>query len=299
MRLGTYHLLFCLTFLVTFSLFSQKTYQFRLIDQVSKQPVPYATVGLVQQNTGASSDSEGILRLQGVLNPSDSIIVSCLGYENKRLSLAHLSIQDINTIELESKVYTIQAIEIKPEEFSDEVLVLNKINKKDYPTGLIVGEYSQQHARKFELKTEQGRNFLRSISFLAKRRPHHQIATIKVRIYAVDLNSGNPGVDLLATNIIRTVHKNDEIIKVDLSKYGIIVSNPGFFVAFEWIKIKENSTQLRQPDGSFKEAFIPLIGTTGRRTDRCWTLNYKNEWSDAFTFDLAISGEISPVKQKN
>lgn len=42
-----YPLLLCFSFLVSFSLFSQKTYQFRLIDQLNKQPIPYATVGLV------------------------------------------------------------------------------------------------------------------------------------------------------------------------------------------------------------------------------------------------------------
>lgn len=294
-----YHLLFCLTLLAPLGLFCQKTYQFRLIDRVSKQPVPFATVGLVQQNTGASTDSEGMLSLKGVVNSADSVIVSCLGYESKRLALAQLSVQDINSIELESKVYTMQAIEIKPEEFSDEVLVLNKIIKKDYPIGLIVGDFSQQNARKFELKPEQGRNLLRSLSFLAKRRPDHQIATIRVRIYEANPDSEIPGPDLLNTNIIRTVHKNDEIIKVDLSKYGIIVSDPGFFVAFEWIKTKENSIQLRQRDGSFRESFIPSIGITGEKSDSCWTLNYKNEWSDQFKFDLAISAEISPAIKKN
>lgn len=299
MRSVKYPLLLCFSILFPFALFCQKTYQFRLIDQVSKQPVSYATVGLVKQNTGASTDTEGMLSLKNVADPLDSILVSCLGYESKRLSLVHLSIQDINTIELESKVYTIQAIEIKPEEFSNEVMVLNKINKKDYPIGLIVGEYSQQHARKFELKTEQGRHFLRSISFLAKRRPDHQIATIRIRIYAANPDSEIPGPDLLGTNIIRTIHKNDEIIKVDLSKYNIIVSDPGFFVAFEWIKIKENGIQLRQRDGSFRESFIPSIGITGGKSDSCWTLNYKNEWLDTFKFGLAISAEINPAMQKN
>ena len=294
-----YHLLFCLTLLAPLGLFSQKTYQFRLIDQVSKQPIPYATVGLVQQNTGASTDSEGLLSLKGVVNPADSVIVSCLGYESKRLALAQLSVQGINTIELESKVYTMQAIEIKPEEFSDEVLVLNKIIKKDYPIGLIVSDQTQQHARKFELKTEQGRNLLRSLSFLAKRRPNHQIATIRIRIYAVNPDSGNPGVDLLAANIIRTIHKDDEIIKVNLNDYNIVVNSPGFFVAFEWIKTKENSIQLQKPDGSFMEAFIPLIGNTGKKSDSSWSLNYKNEWVNYHWFAIAASAEISPAKPKN
>lgn len=299
MHPGKPPLLFCFFFFATFALFCQNTYQFRLIDQVSKQPIAYATVGLVQQNTGASTDSEGLLSLKDVVNSADSVIVSCLGYESKRLSLVHLSIQDINTIELESKVYTIQAIEIKPEEFSEKGVTLNEIIKKNYPIGEISGQYTQQSARKFELTTEQGRSLLKSVNFLVKRHSSHQISTFKVRIYAVNPNSGKPGVDLLTNTIIRTVHKNDEVIKVDLSKYSIVVSDPGFFVAFEWIKTKENSTQLRQPDGSFKEAFVPLIGITRGKSASCWTLNYKNDWLNTWTFDLAISAEISPARSKN
>lgn len=299
MRSVKYPLLLCFSLFVPLLLFCQKTYQFRLIDQVSKQPVPYATVGLMKQNTGASTDMKGMLSLKNVTDPLDSIIVSCLGYESKHLALTQFSSQDSNTIELESKIYTIQAIEIKPEEFSDEVLVLNKLNKKDYPIGLIVSDYTQQHACKFELEPEPGRHLLRSISFLAKRRPNHQIATIRIRIYAANPDSGNPGNDLLLDNVIRTVHKNDEIIKVDLSQYDIVVGNPGFFVAFEWIKTKENSIQLQKPDGSFMEAFIPLIGNTGKKSASAWSLNYKNEWENNSWFGMAVSAEISPAIKKN
>lgn len=299
MRSVKFPLLLCFSFLVSFSLFSQKTYQFRLIDQVSKQPIPYATVGLVQQNTGASTDSEGMLSLKGVVNSADSVIVSCLGYESRRLSLLLLSDQNINTIELESKVYTMQAVEIKPEEFSDEVLVLNKINKKDYPLGEISSGFIQQSARKFEIAEEGNRNLLRSVSFLVKRQPPHQISTFRVRIYEVNPVSGKPGLDLLNTNVIRTVHKNDEIMKVDLNNYNILVSSPGFFVAFEWIKTKENSIRMKHPDGELKEAFIPLIGMNKQKTETSWNLTYKNEWLNSYKFNLAISAEISQVKQKN
>lgn len=289
--------LFCFFLLVPFALFSQKTYQFRLIDQVSKQPIPYATIGLIQQNTGGSTDTDGKLTLTNIANPSDSILVSCLGYENKHFPLARLSFQNLNTIELESKVYTMQAVEIKSREFSTKTLVLGKFNQKDYLVGHLVSEYSQQAARKFTLEDAQKGGLLRSVSYLVKRIPPQQISTFRVRVYALDETTGKPGYDLLTTPIIRTVHENNEIIKVDLSSYRIVPPTSGFFVAFEWIKTKENSIPLQKPDGTTKDGFIPLLGASNEKSEACWILNYKHEWENRHQFNLAISAEISPLKK--
>ena len=184
-----------------------------MIDQVSKQPVPFATVGLGRLNTGASTNSEGMLSLKIVASVSDSIVVSCLGYETQRFPLSILSNEKANTLELKPLHYVLQEITINPEKLGKPITI-NQINKKKYKIGHFVSNYSSQVARKFTLDSSISNQYLlNSVSFLMKRLPTHQTSTFRVRIYQADPISAKPGPDLLIIPIIRTVTQNNEIIK--------------------------------------------------------------------------------------
>lgn len=300
MRLGTYHLLFCLPLLAPFVLFCQKTYQFRLIDQVSKQPVPYATVGLVQQNTGASTDSEGLLSLKGVVSASDSVIVSSLGYETQRFPLSILSIEKSNVLELKPIQYALQGITIKPEKLS-EPINLNKIDRKKYKVGHLAGNYSSQIARKFTVPSDpENQYLLKSVSYFMKNSPGDQISNFRVRIYQIDPLTGGPGADLLTSPIIRTVTKKDEVIKVDLQEYQILVDLSSFFVALEWLKTDANMMMMTVKGQKKAPAYLPSIGVRyiDENFDLAWNLTYKKAWDPLFrnfSRDLAISAEVVPI----
>ena len=295
-----YHLLLCFSFLVSFSLFSQKTYQFRLIDQVSKQPVPYATVGLVQQNTGASTDSEGMLSLKGVVNSADSVIVSCLGYEPLRFPLSVLSIDKSNVLELKPIQYALQGITIKPEKLSQPI-VLNKIDRKKYKFGRLGGNYSSQIARKFTVPSDpENKYLLKSVSYFMKNSPGDQISNFRVRIYQIDPLTGGPGADLLTSPIIRTVTKKDEVITIDLQPYQILVDSSSFFVALEWLKTDANMMMMTVKGQKKAPAYLPPLGIRyiDENFDLAWDLTYKNTWAPLFSNfsrDLAISAEVVPI----
>lgn len=302
MRSVKYPLLLCFSFLVSFSLFSQKTYQFRLIDQVSKQPIPYATVGLGRLNKGASTDSEGMLSLENIASSSDSIVVSCLGYENQRFPLSILSTEKLNALELKPLQYALQEIIIKPEKLGKPIII-NRIDKKKYKIGHFVSNYSSQVARKFTLDSSFSNQYLlNSVSFLMKRLSAHQTSTFRVRIYQADPISAKPGSDLLITPIIRTVTQNNEIINVDLRPNHIIIPHSVFYVAIEWLKTDANAIILESEDGltAIPVAYLPLVGVRNSIDSygTAWSLNYDNSWSilfRSFSQDLAISAEIIPM----
>lgn len=302
MRSVKYPLLLCFSVLFPFALFCQKTYQFRLVDQVSKQPVPYATVGLLKQNTGASTDAEGMLSLKNVTDTQDSIMVSCLGYEMLRFPLSILSAEKPNVLELKPLHYILQEITIKPEKLGEPV-TLNQLDKKTYKVGHLVGNYSSQVARKFTIPSgSENQYLLKSVSYLMKRSSDHQISNFRVRIYQVNPLTGGPGADLLTSPIIRTVTKNNEIIRVDLQPYHIIADLSSFFVAVEWLKTDANTVMMTIKDQKKAPAYIPPVGVRyiNDHFDLAWNLTYKNEWVllfSHFSRDLAISAEIIPISR--
>lgn len=296
-----YPLLLCFSVLFPFVLFCQKTYQFRLVDQVSKQPVPYATVGFGRLNVGATTDSEGKLNLISFASPSDSIFISCLGYELLRFSSSLLSLEKPNVFELKPKQYALQEITIKPEKFG-EPIALNQIDKKRYKIGHFVSNYSSQVARKFTLDSSLSNQcLLSSVSFLMKRFPTHQISTFRVRIYQADPINGKPGSDLLTVPIIRTVTQKNEIIKVDLRPNRIFIPHSVFYVAVEWLKTEANAIVLKREDQpTIAAAYLPLVGVRNSIDSygTAWSLNYDNNWDvlfRAFSQDLAISAEVIPI----
>lgn len=297
MRSVKYPLLLCFSLFVPLLLFCQKTYQFRLIDQVSKQPVPYATVGLMKQNTGASTDMKGMLSLKNITDPLDSIIVSCLGYETLRFPLSILSIDNPNVLALMPLQYVLQEITIKPEKLS-EPIILNKIDRKKYKFGRLGGTYSSQIARKFTVPSDpENQYLLKSLSYFMKNSPGDQISNFRVRIYQVNPLTGGPGADLLTSPIIRTVTKKDEVITVDLQPYQILVDSSSFFVALEWLKTDANTMMMTVKGQKKEPAYLPPLGIRqiDKNFDLAWDLTYKNTWAPLFTNfsrDLAISAEV-------
>ncbi|GAA4270930.1 carboxypeptidase-like regulatory domain-containing protein [Aquimarina gracilis] len=119
------HLLFLFLFFVDStaqSEYSTDQYFCKVVNAVSNTPVFYATVKLNGTNIGVIADDKGEFRLPLELFSSDSVIISSIGYRNKR--------QDINTL----KKGQLNVIKLSPSvEALDEVIV---VSKKGQPTKL-------------------------------------------------------------------------------------------------------------------------------------------------------------------
>lgn len=70
---------------------AQVTYQGILINKINKVAVPFATVGLINENIGTTALEDGTftLRSQKGLN-NDTLIISCVGYTTLKLPISQL-----------------------------------------------------------------------------------------------------------------------------------------------------------------------------------------------------------------
>jgi len=85
----------------------------KVIDSKTSEPVPYATVRLKNYQVGVISNAEGDFRILN--NPrfkSDSIIVSCIGYQRLSVAFSGLKTSGMNNLKLVPDIYVLNEVRI-------------------------------------------------------------------------------------------------------------------------------------------------------------------------------------------
>lgn len=113
-------LILALCCLTVFSAKAQRTISAKLVDSIKQEPIPFATIS-IDDKTGVISNDKGEfnITINRKISETDSLFISCLGYEEKRFaihsftdSLISLNSKNIDLSEvfLTNKNYTIDEI---------------------------------------------------------------------------------------------------------------------------------------------------------------------------------------------
>ncbi|WP_179336616.1 carboxypeptidase-like regulatory domain-containing protein [Winogradskyella ludwigii] len=103
---------------VVFSVFASSAQEksellFRILNVESKQPIPYVTIQFAHNKNGTISNALGDFRIPMRYKvESDSLIISCIGYSTKRVSLAGLPEKSFHTIYLIPKTEALNEVVI-------------------------------------------------------------------------------------------------------------------------------------------------------------------------------------------
>lgn len=85
----------------------------KIVDKVSRKPIPYTNIYLVNSNIGTISNSDGEFILKVPVNMSGALIrVSYMGYKNQDLTIDKIHEQN-NIIELTTEVITLKELVIR------------------------------------------------------------------------------------------------------------------------------------------------------------------------------------------
>ncbi|WP_282159980.1 carboxypeptidase-like regulatory domain-containing protein [Ulvibacterium marinum] len=115
----------------------------RIVDSTTSKPVPYVTVQLKKRGMITNEEGRFSFRLEESVQPSDSLFISCIGYESIGKPISEFK---ENTIYLRPK-----AIELK------EVIVSNK----NYTPREILDEVKKNLEKNYHLELTKKRLFLR------------------------------------------------------------------------------------------------------------------------------------------
>lgn len=222
-----------------------------VLDNDTKEAVPYVNIWVENENTGTTTDENGKFTIDN--SKGKTLILSSLGYETKNIGLSNIP----------KKIFLIpKAFEL------DEIIISSKKAK----TQKIIGEYNDDDigfyyasnnkpeikARLFPYQPSYSETpFLSKIKFNIFSDVKN--AKFNIRFYSVD-ERGEPGNPIYENNIIGTAKKGVHNITLDLSNVNITFPENGFFISYEWLIIDDNKLKYSLPNDETGFLYEPKIG---------------------------------------
>jgi hypothetical protein len=228
MRIRTFTLL-----IILFSLQLKAQFKGTIINQKDKKLIPYANIWIENENVGTTADENGKFELPN-FKENQRLIINALGYQN--ITLAFADAKDV--IELLPIVYELNEVKVDSKKKNLELKIGNfkglKLN-----TFLACGlKYPHVVARYFPYQEAyQNTPFIKEIMPYCTNRIKE--AKFRVRIFEAKTN-GEPGDELLNSDLIVSVKKGNSKPVINLENYNIIFPEHGIFIGLEFLFIKSN-----------------------------------------------------------
>lgn len=270
-----------------------------IVDKDTKEPLPFVSVGLKDEQIGALSNEHGVFIVPApTRNDSDSLIVMALGYHPKSMLVKRGVEQATLTVEVTRRAVELQNVTVK----ATKVKNLGLGAKSNTPgEGMVQGLPGSQYA--FFVKNDKGKRLgnVRTVSFYIGENGFPR-EPFRVRLYKADGNYNAPNTDLLLENVVVSAPQGGQWYTVDLTPYNILAPEEGFFVAMEWIvggdkffttNFMDNYTpygQIMRPTFEFKES-------------RTWNYSMGKGWSlitasnsQGLRYNAMIKAEVDMIK---
>jgi len=234
----------------------------RVVDAESKEPIPFASINLREEQTGALTNEYGFFQLaMPVRSIDDSIIVMALGFKRTALMVRRGQMEDViielprQSIKLDNVI--VEATKVRP--------MMLGAHSNTPGTGMIQGMPGSQYATLMKNEKSKKFGFIRSVSFFIGENGFPR-EPFRVRLYKADGNYNSPNTDMLLDNLVVSATRGGEWFTVDLTRYSIPAPEDGFYVAMEWIvsgdkfyttNFMDNYTpygQILRPTFEFKES---------------------------------------------
>ncbi len=207
---------------------AQNTIAGSIRNAINQTPVPYASIGILQKNAGCVTDSAGnyVFELTTNLNYDDSLIISSIGYKEKKLRLQDFMKERIITLEPVARV--LMDVQVTPFKYN---AILGSVTKRrnmlsgwsGSGKGGEIGNVFTIGANKFKLE---------SVSFYVLT----GCDTVWFRLHIREFINGHPGTELLNGNIILQATIQDGVSVHDLSKFNILITdNAQVYISLELI----------------------------------------------------------------
>lgn len=200
-----------------------------IINSETKVPVPYANIGVENEQIGTFANEEGKFILRNI-TPEKKLAFTAVGYEKKVITVRDIS----DTIYLKPQITLLSEVRIMKRQNSLKF----KIGRLKGKTVLICDLTPNEDKRLCGVaKFFQSNVIYEKTPFIKKIKLRTECG-IKGRflnlMFYTKGNTGNPETFLYDNNIIYEIKKGkDRVQTIDVSKLNIIVPADGFFVAVQ------------------------------------------------------------------
>ncbi|MGZ3754675.1 MAG: carboxypeptidase-like regulatory domain-containing protein [Mucilaginibacter sp.] len=199
-------------------------------DAKTGEKLPFVNVGIVGKGVGTVTDNDGGFNISVGNNATDSLKLSMIGYQPQLFAIGDI-IKHTESLEVKLIPTNKQLKEVKITNHKYQQRILgNTTRSKSTNAGFTSNNLGNEIGEIIKIKRSPTwlKEFNASISQNAS-----DSVMLRLNIYSV--KDGLPDQNLLQQNILVTVMKDQDIIKIDLQPYHIMVEN-NFFVSLEWVK---------------------------------------------------------------
>ena len=280
--------LLLLLLLLPFFNHAQVSFSGKVVEEFTKKPIPYATIGLIKQNVGTNANEQGEFTFSCKQPGLDTLIISSIGYITIRLPVNELRVNNVLTLSV--KEVQLRQVVIKNQWNYSEVGTYR--GYQDYC--FTSSGYQSQVAKK--LTAPVANSLLQTIDVRTSKYQGGK-SIFRVRVYDFDSITKGPGEELTDTSI--QVNSKGRVTSINMTSYKIWLPRNDFFVSIEWLLIPYNEYRFSSKfEGRQKEQlnYNPCICFTKdvqSKPVEIWGLAYSGNWyTQKHANGLAISATV-------
>jgi hypothetical protein len=262
-----------ISFIFILSFFYGFSQSIKIVNEKTNELIPFANLTFYKNGKIIDSDyvnENGLYEFESKIE-YDELLVSCIGFENKKILKDEL-ILEVHLLPIE---YLLEDV-IVPNKRSTKTLGFLKDKEK-----IKIGVGKGIELVVFIENSDQKEHYVKDFSFKIKKEKGGQTA-IRLHFYNKSEIDFKPGKELLNKDIIFYFDENKDkgIVNIDVSNYNIELPKEGAFVGIEFVG---NIEQFKKEDINtkieFNENHYVAYTFIRNRKNGIWT-NHSNELSN-------------------
>lgn len=222
--------------LFSFSATAQIVIKGKVADNTSKEPIPFASVGIKGKTYGTVCDENGAFELKvGSFTDNDTLKISAIGYAAKKVLMRVAKNYSNEVIYLVPASLQLSEVKVKPQKTVTKVL-----GNKRYNTGICLsftGAEGNYKGAEISIKANNKKGrlvFLENFNFYIVKNLYKDSLTFRLNFYKED-KEGLPGENILLKPIIFKTMVKEGVVSVNL-KNMLINTNDDFFMSLECLE---------------------------------------------------------------
>lgn len=205
--------------------------QCKVVNSETKQPVAFAQIKALKQTEGKLANINGEFQLDADLQRADTLVISCIGFERKWISVTGLSPNSL--IELIPKIEELHAVDVsaKKVKYTNKTLGITRRSRSKYAH---ISTADNGAERATWMPNEYAvPGYLKTINIYITDKGFPD-APFRVHVYACSNLETRPAEELTKTNIIASANEGNEWVTIDVTDQYIRITENGCFIGIEW-----------------------------------------------------------------
>lgn len=203
----------------------------RVVNKERGKPVPYVNIINQRTKTLSTSDFNGRFTVEAA--DKDTLLFSCIGFEEKKVLYKELD----TVVYLIPMVYSLPEVEIVPAKTkTNRIGSLSRWLTYTTHTNLNATQLKKTRFFPFQEECEET-PFIRKVRFASQSKVDESL--ISMSLLEADEN-GKPGKPIHREQIIVKCHKGVDFNNIEIDSLGLIFPENGLFVVFEWLNLEQN-----------------------------------------------------------